>query len=104
MKRHEIEIAPTALDAIGRIRDKKARREIAALIDALDRQPEAQGKALSAPLDGLRSLRASRDRYRVLFRVDERVVRVLLVGPRRPGKGTDVYAVARSLLKVVLGE
>ena len=84
--RFEIEIAPTGYQSLKAL-NKKLRREIANVIDGLVRAPEEQGKALLGPLEGLRSVHAVRDRFRILYRVDARseLVSVLLVGERAPG-------------------
>lgn len=103
---HSIDLAPTGLESLKAIRDQKAQREMARAIDGLGEDPDRQGKALVAPFEGLRSLRAARNRYRILYRVDhdERRVRVLLVGKRKAGRDSDVYRVAKKLLETLLGE
>jgi mRNA-degrading endonuclease RelE of RelBE toxin-antitoxin system len=99
-RRYEIEIAPTGYRSLKTVKDKKLRREIAKTIDGLIRAPEEQGKALLGPLVGVRSVHAARDRFRVLYQVDTRakLVSVLLIGERAPGRDTDVYALAQKLL------
>lgn len=81
---------------------KKTRRELAKVIDGLARAPDEQGKALLGPLEGIRSVHAVRDRFRVLYRVDAaaRIVSILLVGERAPGQDADINAVAQKLLEV----
>jgi addiction module RelE/StbE family toxin len=101
---YTIEIAPTAYESLKRIKDKKALREMAKIIDGLARGPARQGKALVQPLEGLRSLRAGRSRYRIIYRVHtaEKTVAVLLIGERKAGHEEDVYALAEKLLKTFL--
>ncbi len=100
-----VEISPTGFDSLRRIRDRKVLGELGKAIDGLLKDPGTQGKALVHPLEGIRSLRAVRNRYRILFRVGERgrKVSVLLVGERNPGEGTDIYAAAQRLLKALMG-
>jgi mRNA interferase RelE/StbE len=100
-RRYKIEIAPTGYRSLAALKDKRTLREISKVIDGLDRAPDEQGKALPAPLEGVRSVRAVRERFRVLYRVDRRkgVVSVLLVGERAPGQDADVYALAQKLLE-----
>jgi mRNA interferase RelE/StbE len=100
-RRYKIEIAPTGYRSLEALKDKKTLHEVAKVIDGLDRAPDAQGKALVAPLEGVRSVRAARERFRVLYRVDarKRVVSVLLVGERAPGQDADIYALAQKLLE-----
>jgi mRNA interferase RelE/StbE len=99
-RRYKIEIAPTGNRSIKAVKDKKLRREIAKTIDGLARAPEDQGKALLGPLEGMRSVRAARDRFRILYKVDTRAkcVSVLLIGERAPGREADIYALAQKLL------
>ena len=98
--RWRVELAPTGYRSMEEIGDKGVRREIARTIDGLDQNPERQGKALVQPLEGLRSVRTARDRFRVLYRLDadSRVVSVLLVARRKAGREDDVYVLARRLL------
>ena len=99
-RRYDIEIAPTGYRSLKTLKDKKLRRKIAKVIDGLARAPEEQGKALVGPLEGVRSVRAVRDRFRVLYRVDTRtrLVSVLLVGERASGQDEDIYTLAQKLL------
>lgn len=105
-RRYKIEIAPTGYRSLEALKSRKTLHEVAKVIDGLARAPDQQGKALVAPLDGVRSVRVARDRFRNLFRVDaaRRVVSVLLVGERAPGQEADVYALARKLLKTFTRE
>jgi len=100
-RRYRIEIAPTGYRSLEALKVKKTLREVAKVIDGLGRAPDEQGKALVAPLEDVRSVRAVRERFRVLYRVDarKRVVSVLLVGERAPGQDADVYALAQKLLE-----
>lgn len=100
-RRYKIEVAPTGYRSLEALKDKKTLREVAKVIDGLDRAPDEQGKALVAPLEGVRSVRAARERFRILYRVDarKRVVSVLLVGERAPGQEADVYGLAQKLLE-----
>jgi mRNA-degrading endonuclease RelE of RelBE toxin-antitoxin system len=102
---YTIEIAPTGYRSLRVVKDKETRREIAKVIDGLARSP-VQGKPLLTPFEGLWSVRAFRSRYRILYSVDsdDKVVCVLFVGERKPGQEDDVYALARKLLRTLLGE
>jgi mRNA-degrading endonuclease RelE of RelBE toxin-antitoxin system len=97
---YEIEIAPTGYRSLETVKDKKLRRKIAKAIDDLARAPEDQGKALLGPLEGVRSVRAARDRFCILYQVDTRakLVSVLLIGERAPGQDADIYTLAQKLL------
>jgi len=99
-----IEIAPTGYQSLKAVRDKKSQGEIAKTIDGFARSPEAQGKTLAGPLEGVRSARAAGDRYRILYRVDaqNKLVSLLLVARRKAGAEDDIYALARKLLKTLM--
>lgn len=83
--------------------EKNVRREIFREILLLADQPTA-GKSLIGPLLGLYSLRV-RNRYRVVYRIDEEAKRVYVefVGERKPGREDDVYQAARRLLENLKG-
>jgi mRNA interferase RelE/StbE len=100
-RRYKIQIAPTGFRSLEAVKNKKLLREIAKAIDGLVHAPAEQGKALVGPLEGIRSIRAARERFRILYRVDDgaRVVSVLLVGERAPGRDADVYALAQKLVE-----
>lgn len=100
-RRYKIEIAPTGYRSLEALKSKKTLREVVKVIDELAQAPDEQGKALVGPLEGVRSVRAARERFRVLYRVDgrKRVVSVLLIGERAPGQDADVYALAQKLLQ-----
>jgi len=83
---------------------KKPRKQIAAKIDGLERDPSSQGRPLVDALTGFRRVAAA-GRYRVVFHVDDRneddthVVTVVAVGIRKDGDKSDVYAIATRLME-----
>jgi mRNA interferase RelE/StbE len=91
----------TALKLVEAIPDQRIRRLIAEHVDQLVRSPEQQGKPLIGELAGFRSLRAVGQRSRILYRVQrqEVVVVIVAVGRRRSGDKSDVYELARKLLR-----
>ena len=102
---YSVTLAPTAFNALAKVRDRKTRASIAKEIDGLAQDPSRKGKPLEAPpLEGLHAARVVRERYRILYEIDEegRRVVVLFVGERRPGSQRDVYARAARLLAVLL--
>ena len=58
--------------------------------------PDQKGKPLVGALAGLWSRRSSRQRYRIIYRIDKHalVVEVLFAGIRREGSRQDVYQIA----------
>lgn len=96
-------LARSMLEAI---RDRRVRQSLRDRIDALRDDPEKQGKPLVGELAGFRSLRAVGQRYRIIYRVESErvVVFVVAVGMRREGSKSDIYALARKLLRLRLAE
>ena len=91
----------TALKLVEAIPDQRIRRLISQRADQLSTSPEEQGKPLVGELTGFRSIRAVGQRYRIVYRVERREVTVLIVavGRRRSGDKSDVYELARKLLR-----
>ena len=88
------------------ISDQRVRKEIVERAEKLADEPEKQGKALLGELMGLRSLRSSGQRYRIIYRVDRGRVFVLIVavGVRKQGSSRDIYELAQKLLRARLIE
>ncbi len=91
----------TALKLVEAIPDQRIRRLITQRAGQLARSPEQQGKPLIGELAGFRSVRAVGQRYRIVYRVErqEVVVLIVAVGRRRAGDKSDVYELARKLLR-----
>ena len=100
----KVELTPTARRMLGAVADRRVRRLLAERIDGLAHDPEQQGKPLRGELAGLRSLRAVGQRYRILYRVEAELVRVLVVGMglRREGSRKDIYVLAKKLFRLRL--
>ena len=91
----------TALKLVEAIADQRIRRVITQRVDQLARSPEQQGKPLVGELAGFRSIRAVGQRYRIVYRLEHQEVTVLVVavGRRRSGDKSDIYELARKLLR-----
>lgn len=98
---YQVEITPTALEALEAIADRRTRSAIVRRIDALTDEPEKLGKPLRGWLAGFLSVRAAGQKYRVVYRVEVARKRVLvyLVGIRKEGSRRDVYALAEHLVQ-----
>jgi len=97
------EIAAEALRSI----DAKTRSQILAKIDQLKEEPLLLGKALVGPLKEFRSVRAAGQRYRIIFKVLEIqiIVIVVAVGLRKSGDKKDIYELMKKYIKVgILGK
>ena len=98
---YQIEITPTALEALKAIADRRTRSAIIRRIDTLAEEPEKQGKTLRGWLVGFQSVRAAGQRYLVVYRVEDAEQRVLvyMVCIRREGSRRDIYALAEHLVQ-----
>jgi mRNA interferase RelE/StbE len=98
---YQIEITPTAIEALEAIADRRTRSAIVRRIDALAKEPDKQGKPLRSWLAGFMSVRAAGQRYRVVYRIDDKSTRVLvyMVGIRKEGSHHDVYELAEHLVR-----
>lgn len=98
---YQIEITPTAFEALEAITDRRTRSAIIRRIDTLVEEPEKQGKSLRGSLSGFMSTRAAGQRFRIVYRVDRAKKRVLvyMVGIRKEGSRRDVYALAEHLVQ-----
>jgi mRNA interferase RelE/StbE len=86
------------------IQDRRIRDKIRDRIDGIAEEPEKQGKPLTGELTGYRSLRAVGQRYRIIYRIEEGKVLVLVMdlGIRKEGSGKDIYVLAQKLLRLRL--
>jgi mRNA interferase RelE/StbE len=91
---YEVELTEEALANLAKILDRRVREALFARIRKLAEEPEKQGKPLVDELAGYRSVRAVGQRYRIVYEVQNDVVKVIVVGVgiRKEGHRTDVYA------------
>lgn len=101
---HTIKWTATALKHAGAIPDQRIRRLFSQRVDQLVQSPERQGTPLTGELVGFRSVRAVGQRYRIVYRVERREIVVVIValGRRKTGDKSDIYALARKLLRLGL--
>lgn len=102
--RWQVGLTPHARVMLETIQDRRIREKIRDRIDGLAEEPEKQGKPLTGELTGSRSLRAVGQRYRIIYRIEEGkvLVLVLALGIRKEGSGKDIYVLARKLLRLRL--
>jgi mRNA interferase RelE/StbE len=98
---YAIKWTETALKLAAAIPDPRIKRLITQRVDQLAETPEQQGQPLIGELAGFRSVRAVGQRYRIIYRVARRevVVIIVAVGRRKHGDTSDIYELARKLLK-----
>ncbi len=102
--RWKIKLTLPALKQLAAIRDTRVREGISRRINALENDPERQGKPLSDELTGYYSIRAVGQRYRILYKLEaERVIVVVVaLGIRKQGDKKDVYELAKKLARLGL--
>ena len=83
-----------------------ARSQIIRKIEQLKDDPALLGKPLSGPLRDFRSVRAAGQRYRIVYRIEETkvVVIIVAVGIRKAGDKKDIYELMKKLVKIGIVE
>ena len=86
------------------IPDKRIQAKIIERGEELTVEPEKQGKALIDDLTGFRSVRAVGQRYRILYKIENEKIMVFIVavGIRKEGSKSDIYKLAKKLLRLGL--
>lgn len=104
--RYGIEITPTAFEMLKGIEDRRITGQIVERIDRLQDDPEKQGKPLLGELSGYRSVRAAGQRFRIIFKIQDKTVIVInvAVGLRKEGDKKDIYRLARKMIQLNLIE
>lgn len=99
----EIELTETAVEQLAAISDLRTRTSIIRRIQQLAQDPELQGKPLLGELQGLYSVRAAGQRYRIIYRLKARVVVIVIaIGTRNAGSRRDIYRLAGRLIRAGL--
>ncbi len=100
----QIFVTKSALKMLQSISDRRIQLKIRADIKGLSANPEQQGKPLTGELGTFRSLRSVGQRYRIIYRVEQKKVTVLVVGVglRKEGSKKDIYALAKKLIRLKL--
>lgn len=84
--------------------DKRTQSQVISKIEALKNEPLLLGKPLKGSLRELRSVRAAGQRYRIIYKVveEEIVVIVVAVGIRKEGDRGDIYELMKKYIKTGL--
>lgn len=92
---YQIEITHLAIELLGKVKDQREQQGLLKRIEKLKFEPDKQGKALSGRLKGYRSIRALGQRYRIVYRVDQKKIIVVIVGAgiRKEGDKKDIYKI-----------
>lgn len=101
VQHYEVHLTDQAEAMLEEIQDRRIRSKVADRMQKLEEEPEKQGKPLVDELTEYRSVRAVGQRYRVIYRILEDQVEVLVVGTglRKVGDKNDVYARLRKLFR-----
>jgi len=101
---YRVRLTPTARNMLATTTDRRTLEKIRERIDGLALDPDLQGKPLLGELKGFRSVRAAGQRFRIIYRVRQAQVEVLVVavGPRREGSREDIYELAQRLMRLRL--
>ena len=104
MRRWQIKFTPTVIEQLAVIKDTRIKESIHRHIDRLQTDPDKQGKLLDDDLTGYRSVRAVGQRYRIIYKLENEqiVVLVVMIGIRKEGDKKDVYALANKLARLGL--
>lgn len=104
--RSRIFLTSKARKQLAEVTDQRVLSRLNQTISGLEIDPDKQGKPLTGDLAGLRSIRAVGQRWRILYKVKAEQVEVLVVllGLRREGDRSDIYALAKRLLRLGLLE
>jgi mRNA interferase RelE/StbE len=100
---YKIKLTKIAAENLKKI-DKKTLEQILKKIDSLKKEPNLIGKQLKGPLKELRSVRAAGQRYRIIYKVinEEIIVIIIAVGIRKAGDKKDIYELMKKYIKTGL--
>ncbi len=98
---YTVTFSPMAARMVRDIRDRRIQDVLTKRAMRLANEPEKQGSPLFYEFAGYRDVRAEKERYRIIYRIDDdnTVVIVAAVGIRMEGDRDDIYSVARRLLR-----
>lgn len=103
---YQVNLSVQARQLFTLIKDRREQQLLLARIEKLKHDPDKQGKALSEDLIGYRSIRAVGQRYRIIYRIEQEQILVVVVGigRRKEGDKQDIYAVTKRLLADLMQE
>ena len=102
---YRIKITKIAAENMQQI-EKSAQIQIINKIEKLKEEPILLGKSLRGPLKDYRSIRAAGQRYRIIYKIieNEIIVIVVAVGIRKDGDKKDIYELMKKYIKTNLLE
>ena len=102
---YKIKLTKIAAENLSKI-DSRTQGQIINKIESLKEEPLLMGKSLKGSLKEFRSVRAAGQRYRIIYKVNEEeiIVIVVAVGIRKEGDKKDIYELMKKYIKIGLME
>jgi len=102
MTHWEVRLTLKAEMQVAAIKDRRVQERLRSSLRRLEYEPELQGKPLADELVGYRSVRAVGQRYRIIYKVEDQRVLVLIValGMHKEGDKKDIYELAKKLKRL----
>ena len=100
---YKIKLTLIARENLKRI-EPRTLSQILNKIESLKSEPNLLGKPLKGPLKEFRSVRAAGQRYRIIYKVidEEIIVIIIAIGIRKEGDKKDIYELMKKLIKTGL--
>ena len=104
MTHWEVRLTLKAEMQVAAIKDRRVQERLRSSLRRLEYEPELQGKPLTDELTSYRSVRTFGQRYRIIYKVEDQRVLVLIValGMRKEGDKKDIYELAKKLKQLGL--
>ena len=98
---YKIKLTKIAAENLQKI-DSKTQTQIINKIDSFKAEPLLLGKRLKGSLKEFRSVRAAGQRYRIIYKVQEEeiIVIIVAVGIRKEGNKKDIYELMKKYIKI----
>jgi len=98
---YKIKLTKLAIEKLNEL-ESKTRNQIINKIEALREEPNLRGKPLKGILKEYRSIRAAGQRYRIIYKVEEDkvIVIVINIGIRKDGDKKDIYELMKKYIKI----
>jgi mRNA interferase RelE/StbE len=100
---YKIKLTIIAAENIKKL-DSRTQTQIINKIELLKEEPLLLGKPLRGPLKEFRAIRAAGQRYRIIYKVLEKeiIVIIIAVGIRKDGDKKDIYELMKKYIKTGL--
>ena len=100
---HNIKLTKIAADFINQL-DNKSQNQVIKKIESLKNNPTEVGNQLKGNLKEFRSIRSIGQRYRIIYKVNELdiLVVIIAIGVRKDGDRRDIYQLMKKYVKIGL--